>query len=595
MQGGSVRQHRGGEDKEVDPVAVEIISNYLTAISNEMSADLQRASYNMMIYEVRDYCTALLNEKGELLSQNVGGVSHFVADLGVVIRDGVDRYGIDGFNQGDVLITNHQKVAGQHLNNIVIYTPIFVGGKLKTFACVRAHWVDVGGMSTGFGGTGRVTDPWMEGLQIDQLKLYEGGNPNEVLMKIIRDNVRFPEASLGDLRAQISACKLAEERVKELYERYSDQVISRSLETIFRQTEMKCRQVVSSTIREGEYSAETLIDDDTFEAGKPVVIKVKVTVKGGDMTIDFTGTNPQVKGGINSRTHAAAVIAYKALTDPLGPVNEGSIRGLKVVIPEGTVMMARYPAPMSGWSIILPTAVDTILKALAPALPDKIPAAHYGELGLPIVFFGTDKRGKRFVVQSIEGGGWGGRPYEDGPSASVSVCQGDVRNGPIESIELRCPVVIERRALRQDSGGAGKYRGGLGMETRVRNLVDGMWNLRQSRRRKFPPWGLNGGSPGRSAIILVKKPGEEEWKEIDAIHYPVAENTLVTLRSAGGGGWGDPLDRDPERVRWDCTRGLVSEEKARTEYGVVFNPDNSVNLGSTLKLRREMKERRDAK
>ncbi|MHB8566186.1 MAG: hydantoinase B/oxoprolinase family protein [Nitrososphaerales archaeon] len=580
---------QGAEQREdLDPIAVEIISNYLTAISNEMSADLQRASYNMMIYEVRDYCTALLNEKGELLSQNVGGVSHFVADLGVVIRDGVARYGLDGLSPGDVLITNHQKVAGQHLNNIVIYTPIFVGEKLKAFACVRAHWVDVGGMSTGFGGTGRVTDPWMEGLQIDQLKLYEKGRVNEVLMKMIRDNIRFPEASLGDLRAQISACKLAETRVMELYERYSEKVISQSLATIFRQTEQKCRQVVSA-IKDGEYTAESLIDDDTYEAGKPVVIKVKVTVKGDDMTIDFTGTNQQVKGGINSRTHAAAVIAYKALTDPLGPVNEGSIRGLSVIIPEGTIMMAKYPAPMSGWSIILPTAVDTIMKALAPALPDKVPAAHYGELGLPIVFFGTDKKGKRFVVQSIEGGGWGGRPFEDGPSASVSVCQGDVRNGPIESIELRCPVVIEKRALRSDSGGAGKYRGGLGIETRVRNLVEGMWNLRQSRRRKFPPWGLEGGASGEPAIILVKKPGEEEWKQIDAIHYPVPENTLVTLRSAGGGGWGNPLDRDLERVRDDCIRGLVSPEKARSEYGVMLDSTNTIDTTATIELRAKLR------
>lgn len=581
------------QTQEADPIVIEIINNYLTAISNEMSADLQRASYNMMIYEVRDYCTALLNEQGELLSQNVGGVSHFVADLGIVIKDGVSKYGLGGFNQGDVLITNHQKVAGQHLNNIVVYAPIFVAMKLRGFAAVRAHWVDVGGMSTGFGGTGRVTDPWMEGLQIDQLKLYDKGTVNETLVKMIQDNIRFPEASLGDLRAQISACHLAESRLKELYDRYSEETIDKSLKIIFDQTEKRCRQQISK-LQEGVYTADSFLDDDTNLIGVPVSIKVKVTVKGDSMTIDFTGTSPQTRGAINSRTNSAAVIAYKALTDPLGPVNEGSFRGLTVIIPEGTIMMAKYPAPMSGWSLPIPTAVDAILKALAPALPQKIPAAHFGELGLPIVFFGTDKKGKRFVVQSLEGGGWGGRPFEDGPSASVSICQGDVRNGPIEGIELRCPVIIEKRGIRVDSCGPGKFRGGFGVEVIVRNLVDGMWNLRQSRRRNSAPWGLEGGKPGEVANMSVKKPDENDWKFVDAIHYQVPANTRVVLKSAGGGGWGDPLEREPELVLADVVRGFLSPEKARLDYGVIIDSknDTTIDWKATISLRTELKVRK---
>ena len=191
-------------------------------------------------------------------------------------------------------------------------------------------------------------------------------------------------------------------------------------------------------------------------------IHVKVTIAGGEMTIDLSGCSAERKAGINSRTLAGARVAYKALTGPLDPVNEGSFRALKVIIPEGNIMMARFPAPMAGWSIIVPTVVDTIVTALAPAMPDRVPAGHHGLLGGAVVFFGLHpKTGRRFVVQSIEGGGWGGRPFEDGESATVSVCQGDVRNGSIEGIELKCPVLVEGRALRQDSCGAGKHRGGL--------------------------------------------------------------------------------------------------------------------------------------
>ena len=194
---------------KLDHVTLEVIRNALPAVANEMAADLQRTSYNMMIYEVRDYCTALIDTKGALISQNVGGVSHFVADLGVLITDGMKRYGASGFKPGDVLITNHQAVAGQHLNNIVIYTPYFYKGELLMFAMVRAHWIDVGGSSTGFGAGATVADPWLEGLQLDQIKIYEEGKLDDKVFRILKDNIRFPESSLGDMKSQMAACRLA--------------------------------------------------------------------------------------------------------------------------------------------------------------------------------------------------------------------------------------------------------------------------------------------------------------------------------------------------------------------------------------------------
>jgi N-methylhydantoinase B len=556
----------------VDVVTLEVIRNVLPAITNEMSYVLQRASYNMMIYEVRDYCCGLLDTRGRLLAQNVGGVSHFVSDLGVVIRDGIERYRLDGFHEGDVVVTNHQRVAGQHLNNVLVYTPCFSGGELVAFAANRAHWIDVGGLSTGFGAA-NATDPWMEGLQLDQIKLYEEGRLDEKVWRIVRDNIRYPESSLGDLRSQIAACRLGERRLAEIVERYRRNVFERAVERLFDETEARCRAVVSA-LPDGEYRAESRLGGHPLDDHEPVTIRVTVRISGSDMVIDLRECSLQRRAPINSRTLAAAVIAYKAITTPLLPVNEGTFRALTVEIQPGNFMMADHPAAMASWGRPLPTVVDTIFKALAPALPDRIPAAHLGVLGGPIVFFGTDPRTKKpFVTQSIEGGGWGARPFADGECAAVSICQGDVRNAPIEKMELRWPVLVNRRELRPDSGGAGKYRGGLGLETEIHCLAEGRWTLADTGRREFPPWGLNGGKPGRASDSLMKLPSEDSFRHVDVIRHLVPRGTEAILATAGGGGFGDPLERDPRKVLEDVLEGYVSLRGARDDYGVVVDPE----------------------
>lgn len=569
----------------LDPVTLEVIRNGLPAVANEMAADLQRTSYNMMIYEVRDFCTALIDPDGQLVSQNVGGVSHFVADLGVIITDGVKRYGKDGFAPGDVLITNHQAVAGQHLNNIVIYMPYFYEGELLMFSMVRAHWIDVGGMSTGFGAGPEVGDPWLEGLQLDQLKIYEGGKVNDALYRVISDNIRFPESSLGDLKSQIAACRLAARRLDEMFQKYGKRVILDAIARIFDETEQKCRNVIAR-LTDGVYEASAAFDDDGVLLGVPVPLHAKVTIAGSSMTIDLSGCSGERKAAVNSRTLAAARVAYKALTGPNDPVNEGSFRALDVIIPEGNIMMARFPAPMSGWSLIVPTVVDTIIAALAEAMPDTIPAAHHGLLGGAVVFFGVDPVTKRrFVVQSIEGGGWGGRPYEDGESGTVSVCQGDVRNGSIEGIELKCPVLVEQRALRPNSGGAGKYRGGLGIDMQVRNFVDGLWNFESSKRFDCPPWGLWGGTSGENAGYLLRMSGTEGFKATSGSRKPIPVDSSVIVRTGGGGGWGNPHERDVAAVRHDVLEDYISVEAARELYGVAISADGVIDEAATAKLR----------
>ena len=572
----------------IDPVTVEVLRNTFPAIADEMSVDLQRTAYNMMIYEVRDYCCGLLDTQGRLIAQNIGGVSHFVADLGVIIKDGIRRYGLDGFEPGDVIITNHQRVAGQHLNNVCIYTPFFHAGELCAFTIVRAHWVDVGGQSTGFGAGDRVPDPWAEGLQLDQIKIYEGGVPNAALLRIVCDNIRFPESSMGDMRGQIAACTLAGRHLSDLYRRYGTATIRASIEEIFNQTERRCRLAVAE-LPDGTYEADSVYDNDGVELDKPVPVRVKVIVSGTDMSIDLTGCSLERKGGINARTLAAPYIAYKAFTQPLDPVNEGSFRALKVDIQEGNFMMARFPAPMSGWSRVLSTVVDTIVKALSTAVPNRAPAAHFGLVGHSFSFFGrAGVSGQGFMMQTAEGGGWGARFGADGESAAVSVCQGDVRNSPVETIELKAPVRVESRALRPDSGGAGEFRGGLGMDIRMRNLVEGAWTLSNRGRRRQPPWGLYGGAAGATAESFSQAAGEPELRRDDPARKVMPAGSLVVLRSAGGGGWGDPFGRDTARVCADVAEGYVSIEAAARDYGVVIDATTgTVDEAATQTLRQE--------
>ncbi len=551
------------------PVTLEILRNNLPAIANEMAADLRRTSYNMMIYEVSDFCTALIDKRGRLLSQNVGGVSHFVADLGVIIDDAIRKFGENGFHPEDVIITNHQRVAGQHLNNIVIYVPFIYQGELVGFSMTRAHWIDVGGMSTGFGAGPIIGEPWLEGLQLDQLKIYDRGVLNDALWTVIRDNIRYPESSLGDMRAQIACCRMAVRRLRDLCDKYSLETFTGAVEQIFSETEARCRNAVAR-IPDGVYEAASSYDDDTVRPDEPVQIHAKVTVSGGDMTIDLSGCSKQREGGINSRTLAAARVAYKALTEPRSPVNEGSFQALTTIIPEGNIMMASYPAPMGAWSLILPTVVDTVFKALAPAMKDTLAAAHHGLLGGSVSFFASNTAsGGGFVVQSLEGGGWGGGPGRDGESGTVSICQGDVRNAPIEAIELKAPVVVEERAFRPDSGGPGTHRGGLGLKVRVRNLIEGKWNLARSRRRKCPPWGMWGGGAGETAEYLLRLPTDDGFKPIDQVMRKVPLGSEVTVLTGGGGGWGPPEQRDPALVLEDVRQGVVSAEAAERDYGVV--------------------------
>jgi N-methylhydantoinase B len=552
---------------EAHPITVEVVRNAIVAYADEMANALMKSAYNMMIYEVRDYCCGLIDTQARMISQNRGGLPIFLADLGVAVADGIARYGLDGFAPGDVVMMNQAEVCGQHLNNVVIYSPCFHDGQVVGFAANRAHWVDIGGMHQGFGST-NTTDIYGEGLQIRSLKIYDAGKRNETLWQIVRDNVRYPDASLGDLRAQIASCQLGARRYGELIARYGRETVEACIAKVWDQAEMAARRVVES-IPDGHYEAESFLDNDGRNLDKPLRVKVKVDVRGPQMTIDFSEMNPQVPSPLNSGRSggvAAARVAFKALTSPDLDVNEGCFRPLHVVLPEGTMVSARPGAALGRWSIALPTVIDTILHALSPAVPQLVPAAHKGDMG-GCSFFGFRPDGSRYLLMNIFGGGWGGRPNEDGESAAVSVCQGDVRNTPVELQEIKYPVLIDKHAFRTDSGGPGRFRGGLGLEVAYRMLQPCRANI-NCERTVDPPWGVHGGHAAATNSAIVHRAADgSDSVVLKATELPLAAGDVVTFLTAGGGGYGNPSERSPDALARDVAEGFVSQAAAKREYG----------------------------
>jgi N-methylhydantoinase B len=553
--------------RKVNPITLEVVTNSLIAYAEEMALALCKSAYNMMIYEVRDFCCGLIDTEGRMICQNAGGLPIFLADLGIAVKDGIDRFGLDGFAPGDVIIMNHAGVCGQHLNNVVVYTPCFHQGKVVAFAANRAHWVDVGGLRTGFGNV-QTYEIFHEGIQMRSIKIYEAGKRNDGVWQMISDNIRFPEASLGDLRAQIAACQLGGRRLAEMHARYSLQTVNDCIAASWDQAEAEARAVVAR-MPDGRYTAETRLDSDGRRLDVPLRVKVSVEIRGSDFTIDYSEMNEQVPGPLNSGFSgglSAARVAFKILTMPHAPVNEGCFRPLTLISPEGTMLNARPPAALGLWSIALPTVIDTLLRALAPALPGVIPAAHKGDMG-GCSFYGLrEDTGARYVLMNIFGGGWGGRHNGDGESAAVSICQGDVRNTPVELQEIHYPFLVEYHKLRENSGGPGRHRGGLGVELRYRSLEKSSVNVMLERILE-PPWGIEGGQSGRSNAAVLRSVTGSERPVTKESNIPLVSGDTVTFRTAGGGGYGDPRERSTAQIEEDLRQGYVTPEGAAADYG----------------------------
>jgi N-methylhydantoinase B len=558
------------EAVRADPVVTEIVRNSVIAATEEMKSNLMRSAYSMIIYEAQDFTVGLFDATGATVSIGIG-LPMFTRGMSDVVKAMLAHFGPEGMAPGDVLGTNDAYLTGSHLNHVTLVVPIFDDGTLVGFSACMAHWQDIGGALNVV-----TRDIYSEGLQLPPLKFYSAGKRNDDVFAIVRMNVRIPERAMGDLNAQTAAVRTGAKRLEELIRRYGRAPVLGAIEAIMARSEAQARRQVLS-IPDGEYTAESFMDDDAVDLGQRVPIRVRVIVQGDQMTVDLSGVALQVKGFYNSGEaagRACCEVAFKCLTSPTElPINEGSFRALDVILPKGTVVSAVKPAPMSRWMTYPMTVVDTILKALAPAIPDRVIAGHHADLMTAMINGRMPDDGRLFLLLGgLTGGGWGATRAGDGQSATICINDGDTHNSPVEQVEAKYPMLIERYALREDSGGAGMHQGGLGTEKAVRALSEFNFNA-QVERVYCRPWGLFGGHPGWGNQVAVRAQGKEVRFPSGKVHGRVlAKGDAYMLRSGGGGGYGSPLERPIARVQHDLDEGYISAERAAGCYGAVFAP-----------------------
>jgi len=571
--------------RKIDPVVTEIVRNGIIAVTEEMKTNLMRTAYNIIIYEALDFTTGLFTPAGETVSIGIG-LPMFIRGMAETVKAKIKHFGTKNIRPGDIYVTNDSYITGSHLNHFTFTLPIFHKGKLAGFSCCMAHWLDVGGVLGGMS-----TDIFSEGIQIPIIKYQDRGKVNEDLVDIIRINVRLPPRAIGDLRAQITAVKTGERRYLELLDRYGRAEVDASIAEIMDRAEAAAR-ARTKTIPDGVYEAESSLDDDGLEVGKRVPVKVKVTVKGDEMTIDLTDVSKQVRGFYNSAIttgYACAQVAYKCITSPTDyPINDGAFRSLKVIIPPGRIVSAVRPAPMRYWMIFPMTIVDTIFKALQPAIPDRVIAGHHADLVAPS-FHGFNPKTSELFIGTFGplGGGWGAKKTEDGVSATVCLNDGDTHNGPNEQAEAKFPIMVERFELIPDSGGAGRHRGGLGIARTTRALTNVTVNT-QSERSACPPWGLDGGgeATGNKVAFRVNNGWKDDFPNAKVLVAQLKAGDAFRISSGGGGGYGAPFERPVEDVREDVRQGYVSVRAAAERYGVVVDAETfAVDQAATVKLR----------
>ena len=577
----------------IDAFTAEVIRSSVVAITDEMKTNLMRTAYNMIIYEAEDFTVGLFDADGNTISIGLG-LPMFIRGLSDSIKAKLRHWGKENIHPGDILLTNDPQVMGSHLNHMIFSLPIFYNGELIAFSSSMGHWQDVGGV------LGTVTrDVFSEGLQMPFVKIFKAGKQDAELTAIIRTNCRLPEFAMGDFRAQIAAIRTGERRVARLVERYGATTFKESIKLLFDQSERLARAAVQK-IPDGVYEAESFMDDDGVNVGKQIPIKVRVEVNADEMIVDLSGVSPQVAGPYNSGSTAgrsASEVAFKFLTTPLLlPINEGSFRPLKIILPPGRVVSATKPAPVRTWMTVPMTVCDTIFKALAQACPDNVLAGHHADLAAPRTFGLDPKTGRSFhFPPMLSGGGWGALHDSDGQNATFCINDGDTHNTPVEAGEGRAPVFVSYRKLRQDSGGPGKFRGGLGVSQEVRLLSAGSV-LSAMERALCPPWGLHGGKDAlANRFTVVRKDGAVQRMTTGKTPgiVPLKEEDGFLIEVGGGGGFWDPLERNPEKVLADVRSGYVSLEAARNDYGVVIKQKGrrfELDVAATAELRRSRRE-----
>ena len=572
-------------DHGVDPVTREIVKNALAAAADEMAIALYRTAYSTIVRDCLDYSTSLCDGEGQMIAQGVTIPLH-LGSVPFAMETLFARYG-DDMEPGDVFILNDPFEGGMHIPDIFIIKPIYWEGARIAFSVSTAHHLDLGGRLPGSSACDN-TEIFQDGLRIPWLKLYRRGEPDEALLAMIRVNVRVPEMTLGDLRAQVAACHTGERAVHELVRRYGPESFRACTADLIDYTERLVRAEIARW-PDGTHTFTDHMDSDGV-GGPPVKLHVALTVEGDSLTADFTGSAAQVPGAINntySFTFSVAALCVRAALRLDLPNTAGIFRPISVIAPEGTVLNVVMPGASSMRGITGFRLADLMFGVLAQFVPHRIQAAGEGGNSL-VVLGGLHPDRSPYVYYELMTGTWGGRPDRD---ANDGLCNpaNVASNIPVEEAESNYPLRIERYGLVRDSGGPGRFRGGMAVEREWR-LLDGRAHLAiRSDRRDHLPYGLSGGRPGTGSINVLSRESGEEETLITMVSTSMEAGERLYHRQAGGGGWGDPLERDPELVAQDVRNDKVSLASARADYGVVLDPGTfAVDHEATASARREL-------
>jgi len=573
--------------RSVDAITLEIMRNLLLSVSEEMGATLIKTAYSTNIKERRDCSTAVFDPEGRMIAQAEMIPMHLGSLLGVV-EEILKKYPRETLAPGDMFIANDPYAGGgTHLPDITMAAPVFVDGELVGFVANLAHHADVGGKVPG-STSGDADSIFQEGLRIPLVRVCRAGELIGDVIDFILVNSRTPSDRRGDLGAQIAANRVGARRLEAVVRKYGIEGFRACTDALLDYAEALMRAGIR-TLPDGTYRFEDFMDDDGVHLGQPIPIRVAITIQGDEAHVDFTGTSPQVSGPLNVTLNgllATVFYCFKALVGPTIPSNHGIYRVLHVSAPEGSLVNCRPPAPVGQRIDTCQRVADAIFGAMAQAVPDRVIAACNSAV-TTATFSGINPRtGQFYVYLETVAGGSGAHSRGDGLSG-VQVHMTNTSNLPIEALEREYPLLVERYAFRPDSGGPGRYRGGLGIRRDIRTLHDGCTFSSLADRQVIAPWGLAGGGHGAPGEYwLIPKQGEPRKIGSKAVGVSLGAEDLIRVDTPGAGGYGNPLERDPLRVLQDVREGKVSPEQARAAYGVVLTADGAgIDEEATLRLR----------
>jgi N-methylhydantoinase B len=554
---------------EIDPITLGVIQNGLQQVCNEMDLAFCRAAFSPVIAEAMDRSDGIYAaEDGALIAQG---------DLGLPVFVGTMQYGTQAVIQrvsnpqpDDVIICNDPYLGGTHLMDVRFYRPFFYQGELFCWLANTGHWPDTGGMVPG-GFSARATEVEQEGLRIPPVKLFKQGELDPEILAIIQSNIRIADQRIGDIQAQAAALKIGDKRLTALLDRYGRDTVAQAIAELRARAERLMRATIAD-VPDGVYTGEAFVDSDGV-VDEPLKIAMQITVKGDEMTFDMTGSSPPCRGPMNSviaTTRSSVYLAIKHIF-PDVPLNAGTYAPLKIIDPKGTFLYAEYPRPVSGCAAEVSQRIaEAVFAALTKAIPNRLFAAPAGSSGnFALGGYDPDKQ-RSYVMYVISGGGYGGHAGGDGLTNGCSTI-GISKSQPIEVLEQYYPVLFERYALAEGSGGAGQHRGGFGINYRVRvRRGEARASMVMDHGRTGPQGALNGSEGGANTVRFDFKDGSTHTplhlsKEQDITVRP---GDVIDVCTPGGGGYGNPSNRDPQKVQDDIRKGYYSAEQSAALFPI---------------------------